>query len=170
MTPDAASADRRNLQVLRAAVGLDYGPVGGRYSVQHRDSLAPRHAAGHQRGLGQAGGAVVHPGVGDLHPVQVADQRLELVDDLQRALAGLGLVGGVGGYELSAGDQRLDDGRDEVVVGASPQKRRAAAQRPVASSQRAQLPLDLQFRQRVWNAQGWVAVFGGDVGEEFVDG
>ena len=57
-----------------------------------RDPVAAGQAAGHQGRLGGGGGAVV-AGAGHLHPGQLADQRLELVDALQRALAHLRLAG-----------------------------------------------------------------------------
>ena len=43
-------------------------------------------------------------------PVRRAHHRLEFVDDLQRALAGLGLVGGVGGVELAAREDFAETG------------------------------------------------------------
>ena len=112
----------RGLDVLALAVGLDYLPVGGRQGIGQRHFIAPGHPAGHESGFGQAGGAVVHACVGDFHAIQVADHGLELENHLQGALAGLRLVRGVRREELSPGDQGLDDGRDEVMVGAGAQE------------------------------------------------
>ena len=64
--------DGGDRDALRHAVGVNDAAVGRRHGVQHRHRFAPRHPAGHQRRLRQAGRAVIHPGVGDLHPVQVA--------------------------------------------------------------------------------------------------
>jgi hypothetical protein len=51
-------------------------------------------------------------------PVSSADHGLELEDGLQRALRDLGLVGRVAGEELAALDQRIDDDRAVVAIGA----------------------------------------------------
>ncbi len=73
-------------------------------------------------GLGERRGAVVHARVGDGQARQAADERLPLVDGLQRALRDLGLVRRVGGQELAARDQRVDRGRDDAVVDAAAQE------------------------------------------------
>ena len=62
--------------------------------------------------------AVVHAGVGHLHPEQHRDQRLKLEDRLQRPLAHLGLVRRVGGVELGPLQDLVDHRRHEVRVGA----------------------------------------------------
>ena len=76
------------------------------------------HGQGHQGGLGHGGAAVVEAGVGDVHAGELGDQGLVFEDGLEGALAGLGLVGGVGGVEFAAGGEVIDDGGDEVVVSA----------------------------------------------------
>jgi hypothetical protein len=72
----------------------------------------------HQQRLAQAAGAVVQGGVGDLHAGQAADHALVFVEHLQRALAGLGLVGRIGRVELAAGGDLPHRRRDMVLVGA----------------------------------------------------
>ena len=119
---NGCGGNHRHLNPLGAAVGADYLPVGRRHRVHYRHPAAPGDPAGHQRALGQAGGPVIHPGVGDFHPEQIGDQRLKLVDDLQRALAGLGLIGRVGRQEFAPRHQRLDHGGDEVVIGPGAQE------------------------------------------------
>ena len=52
------------------------------------------------------------------HAGQRGDHRLVFVDELQRALAGLGLVRRVGAVELAARHDRPDRRRDVVLVGA----------------------------------------------------
>ena len=89
--------------------------------------LPPRDAVRHQDRFAGRGRAVVHGGVGDLHPGQVRHLRLELEEILQRALRDLRLVGRVGGEELRALDDVVDGGRHVVAIGA-----RADEERPVA--------------------------------------
>ena len=60
--------------------------------------------------------AVVARGVRDVHPGQLADDRLVLEDRLEDALAHLGLVRRVRGQELAARHERVDERRDVVVV------------------------------------------------------
>ncbi len=72
--------------------------------------------ARHQGGLRHRRGAVVHGRVGDVEPHELADQALELVDGLQRALAHLRLVRRVGGVELAAPDQVVDNRGNVVIV------------------------------------------------------
>ena len=75
------------------------------YRGRHQDARRLRLAVGahrHECGLCGGGGAVVHRGVRDLHAGQARNHGLEFVDQLQRALARLRLVGGVGAVELPA--------------------------------------------------------------------
>ena len=74
---------------------------------------------GHEDGLGRPGRALVERGVGDVEAGELADERLELEDDLERPLADLGLVGRVGCHELAPRAQGVDDRGDEMVVGAA---------------------------------------------------
>ena len=78
-----------------------------------------RDAHGHEHRLGHGAAAVVKAGVGDVQAGELADERLELEERLQAALAGLGLVGRVGGVELAAAGDGIDDGGNEVVVAAA---------------------------------------------------
>ena len=66
--------------------------------------------------------AVVEAGVGDVQSGQLGHQGLVLECRLQRSLAGLGLVRGVGRVELAAAGQLIDDGGDEMVVASSAQE------------------------------------------------
>ena len=75
-------------------------------------------AHGHHQRLGSAGRAVVHRGVGDVHAGELADHRLEFEDGLQRSLRDLRLIGRVGGEQLAARDERVDDDGPVVRVGA----------------------------------------------------
>ena len=88
------------------------------HAARDQSAGASGEAHGHHHGFGRAGRAVVHRGVRDFHAGQFADHRLEFEDGLQRALRDLRLVGRVGGEELAARDQRVDDDRTVVVVGA----------------------------------------------------
>ena len=154
---------------MRLAVGSDYFPIGRRHRVADDDPFPPGNAAGHQHGFGQAGSAVVHTGVGDFHTVKRADHRLELKDDLQRALRHFRLVRGIGRQKLAPRHQRLDDGGDEVVIRPGAQKRGAAAQRAIAAGQFAQLPLYLQLRKRSRQVERRIPIAVGNVAEQVVN-
>ncbi len=101
-----------NLLMLR--VGGDDLAVLGVDGAGDDGGVAAGDADGHHDGFGGAGGAVVHAGVGDLHAGELADHGLELEHGLEGALGDLGLVGGVGGEELAAGDDGVD--QDGLVV------------------------------------------------------
>ena len=67
-------------------------------------------------GGGERGRALVHARVGDRQAGQLADRGLVLEHHLQPALGDLRLVGRVGRQELGAGQDRVDQARDVVVV------------------------------------------------------
>ncbi len=117
------------------------GRVDGRRHQDARRLRAPVRAHGHEAGLGERGRAVVERGVRHVHRGQAGDHGLELVHDLQRALARLGLVRRVGAVDLAARDERPDRRGDVVLVGARadeverqavapPRARRRAGRRP----------------------------------------
>ena len=74
--------------------------------------------AAHGDRLGRGGCAVVVRGVGNVHAGQLADHGLKFEGALQNTLADLGLIGGVAGEEFFAGGDGLDNGGDEMAVGA----------------------------------------------------
>ena len=120
-----AVGDERDLVELEAAA--EVGPQ--RAAVVRMDAAADEHPlaagrpAGHQRGLGRGGRAVVVRGRDDVEVDQLGDQRLVLVDALERALADLGLVRRVGRVPLAAQQELVDGGRAPVAVDAGAQER-----------------------------------------------
>ena len=97
------------------------------------DDAAPfGFADGHEDGLGDGGAALVERGVGDLHAGELADERLELEERLQAALARLRLVGRVGGVELAPPRDRVHDGGDEVVIRPAAEEAYGVCRRAVA--------------------------------------
>ena len=80
--------------------------------------VRPRHEAR----VGRDRRAVVARRVRDVHRRQLADRGLVLEDRLQHALAHLGLVRRVRRQELAAGEERVDDRRDVVVVDPHPEE------------------------------------------------
>ena len=152
------------------AIGANNLEIDGRNGIRYGHAVTAGNSAGHEDALGQAGGAVIHAGVGDLHAEEAADQGLELVDYLERALADFGLVGSVGGEKLAAGHQGLNDGGYEMVVGPSTQEGGAAAQRTVSSGQCSQFLLYFQLRKGGGQVQWRVSEFLGYVVKEFVYG
>ena len=103
-------------------VGLEHLPVFGVDGARHDDPLAAVRPHSHQGGFRERGGAVIEGCVGHFHSRQLADERLEFEDRLQRALADFRLVRGVGGIKLAAGYERIHHGRAEVVISSGAQE------------------------------------------------
>ena len=81
-----------------------------RVQARREHRLAPLgHAARHADGFPAGGRAVIHRRIGNIAAVQPRDLRLELEQHLQRALRDFGLIGRVGGQELAALDDMIDD-------------------------------------------------------------
>ena len=104
---------------------------------RHENARRLRLAIGahcHERGFRGRGSALVHRGVRYLHGGEARDHALELVDQLQRPLAGLRLVGRVGAVELPArGDGPHRRGNVMLVgAGADEGERRAVGARALA--------------------------------------
>ena len=153
----------------RLRVGLDDGQVARVQRVGDREPVSPRQAAGHEAGLGQGAGAVVEPRVRRLAAVEGGDQRLKLEGGLQRPLRRLRLIRRIGGKELAAADDLVDDGRDEALVSA------AAAEGRLAAAGRIRRCERLHLRHELDLGEGWrqavqvgAAGSGRDVGEEGV--
>ena len=119
-----------------------------RRAEQHLVALAAADLQRHDDRFGHRGAAVVVRDVGHLHAGQRADHRLVLEMRLQRALADLGLVGGVGGVELSAADQGIDHAGDEMIVRARAQEAAHMRQVVVLVGQRLELLQHLHLGQR----------------------
>ncbi len=130
-------------------------------------ALTPGGADGHQRRLGRGRGAVVVGGGDDRQARQLGDERLELVDGLERALADLRLVGRVGGVELAAREHRVDRGRDVVLVHAGTEERDEVG--AVAPGQGRQLAAEGQLRDRIGQVQAVGAHGWGDIVEQLLD-
>ena len=159
--------DGHDLDARPGAVGLQDAPVVGVDAGRHGNARAPGEAAGHERRLGGGGRAVVVRGARDLHAGQLTDQRLELVDALERALGHLRLVRRVRGRELRAPDHLADHGRDEVAVHAGAEE--ADLRDPVAAGQASQLRADLLLGERRRDVPRAGADRGRDVDEEILD-
>ena len=140
------------------------------HPVRDRDPPATRHGARHQARLRQRRRAVVHAGVRHVHAGQLADQRLELEDRLQRALAHLRLVRGVARQELPAHHERRDDRWREVAIRARAEEARVFRRGPVARRQRSRIVEQLQLRQRVGKSELRAAEFRRYVIEQRVGG
>ena len=59
----------------------------------------------HQHGFSQATGAVVDRRVGNIHTSQRGHHGLVLVDELECALTGFGLIRRIGGHEFASGGE-----------------------------------------------------------------
>ena len=96
-------------------------------SIGRRGAPPPalRRPHGHQHRFAERRAAVVDRRVGNVHAGQGSHHRLVFVDELQRALAGLGLIRRVGGHELAASGDVPNGGGNVVVVAAGAQEARA---------------------------------------------
>ncbi len=100
-----------HLSGLRVDAGRDQYP------------LPPSEAQRHEGGLGQRRWSVIEGRVGYLHARELADAALKLEDVLERALADLRLIRGVGCGELAAARQSTNGGRHEVAVATCSEER-----------------------------------------------
>ena len=104
----------------------------------------------HQARLRERRRAVIQRSVRDLHAGQVRHHRLVFVEQLQRALARLGLIRRIRAVEFAARHDRPHRGRNVMLVGAGAEE----IERPtVALRARGHQPPDLHFRQRFGNAR-----------------
>ena len=112
-------------------------------AAAHQHTLAASGPAGHQSPFGCGRGPVVVRGRNHVHARELAHHRLVFVDGLERALADLGLVGRVGGVELAAQEELVDDRGDEVAIGAGAEE--AHQIDPIAGGQPGQPVRQLGF-------------------------
>ena len=143
--PVLAVGQRHDLDALVAHDGPGRGHVERVRVPGNRDYARPAAAGsptvgpyGHQHRFGQSGAAVVDRSVADVHPGQFRHHGLELVDELQRALARLRLVRGVRGHELPAARDVPDRRRHVVVVRPGPQEARPGLVPPGALAEATQ--------------------------------
>ena len=159
-----------DLDALVPDDGADHLSVGGVHGArdQHPPGAAlARDPRSHQHRLGERGGPVVERGVGGVEPRQRRHHRLELVEELQRPLARLGLIGRVGGVELAAPGDLPDRGRQVVVVGSGADE---AERAPVVGGPRLHQAGHLELRERARHAlQPGEAQPGRDLGEQLLD-
>ena len=121
----------------------------------------------HEHRLRQGRSAVVEGGIGYVHARETGHHGLVFVQQLQGALAGLRLVGRVGGVVLATTDDLPDRRRDVMLVGAGADEVEIMAIGPGALLHQAR---DGHFR----HAGGHVPEFAGaqvrrDLGEQVFD-
>ena len=143
----SSSPPPKYVRERRAVVGMD--------RLRDEDALAARRPAGHQRRLGGRRGAVVVRRRDDVEVDELGDQRLVLVDALERALADLGLVRRVGRVPLAAEQDLVDRRRRPVAVDARPEERREVG--PVAAGQALEPGRELELRLRLRAGRGRLA-------------
>ena len=162
----AVEGDGGNAQADPGQVGCQHLPILRMDRLADRDGAAPAaQPRGHQRRFGKCRGAVIHRRVGHLHAEQPGDHGLELEDGLQRALAHLRLVGGVGGVQFATEQQMGNQRRRVVVVGAGAEEAAMVVRGPVAQRQVAKQRRDLLLGQPVRQVEAREALRAGHVGE-----
>ena len=116
--PSSRKRNRRQRHALMMRIGRQHFAIFRMHAARDDHRAPSGEAHRHHHGFGGGGRTVVHGGVGHFHAGQFADHGLEFEDGLQRALRNLGLVGRVGGQKFAARDERIDDDRPVVGVGA----------------------------------------------------
>ena len=123
---------------------------------------------GHHHAFGGRGGTVVHGSIRNFHASEFADHGLEFEDRLQRALGNFRLIWRVGGQKLAARDERIDDDRPVVRIGAGAEETGVAV--AVFAGALAKPVYDFGFRHLARNFQVAIeAVFRRDGSEQIVD-
>ena len=131
--PSATQGDLGEREVGPGEVGLERLAVVRMDAAGDEDVLAAGRPAGHEGGFRGRRRAVVVRRRDDVHPGQLGEERLVLVDRLQGSLADLRLVRRVGGVELAPQEQLVDDRREVVAVDAGAEEARQVG--PVAPGQ-----------------------------------
>ena len=103
-------------EIPAAEVGAQGLAVVRVHAAAHEHAFTPRGPAAHQGAFRRRGCPVVMRGRNHVHARQLGHHRLVFVDGLERALTDLGLVGRVGGVELAAQENLVDDRGNEVAV------------------------------------------------------
>ena len=140
--------DLDDLEAEPGRVGLDDLAHLRVERLGEHDPRAPGRVLRDVAGVGRDGEAVVAGRVRHVHPGQLADRRLVLEDRLQHALAHLRLVRRVGGQELAALQDRVDDRRHVVVVDAGAEERELDARVRVLRGELLEVPDQLELGQR----------------------
>ncbi len=96
---------------------------------------------------GHGGGTLVGGGVGDGQGGELGDGGLVLEHHLQPPLGDLWLVGGVGGEELGALREHVDQGGDVVVIHPGPEEAQLVLCAGVAGGKGTQVLVDILLRQ-----------------------
>ena len=152
--------DLHDLRAEALGVGGE-GLAAVRVDAARDDEAAPALGRADRQvgGGGDRGRSLVEAGVGDRQRGQLRHRRLELEHRLQPALRDLRLVGRVGGEELAALGDRVDDRRHVVVVHPGAEEADLLLAVGVARGQRRQSLVDLGLahprrqRQRAVEAQ-----------------
>jgi|GEM_PF-7037785 len=104
--------------------------------------------------------------VRNLHAGQGTDQALIFKDGLQRSLADLRLVGGVGRVVLTPANNLIDCCRYEVVVRTGAKKDTVLAVMGIGFTQPIEFGHQLRLRQRWWQFERRKAMTGRNINEE----
>ena len=111
-----ARSDLDPFHIQIAAITLDHAAENRRNRAGNHNLPPAGDLDRHHHRFKKRRPAVVKARVGNLHAGQAAHRGLILVDRLKRSLRGFRLVRGIGGIEFSAGDNAVDDRRNDVVV------------------------------------------------------
>jgi hypothetical protein len=163
-------ADLDELEVEPGRVGVQQLPHPGGDGRADQDLVTAGGGGDHGGRLGDRARPVVQRGVGDLQPGQLTDERLVLEQDLEHALAHLGLVRGVAGGVLAPPGQVPHGRGDVVVVDPGAEEADQVVQVAVAGGEAAQLGRDLLLGVRAGQVQlGGGAQPGRDRREQLLD-
>ena len=135
--------------IAQLSLNLPTPPVFGMnaFSHQHIFSVSV-NAQRHEHAFRHGTASVIETGIGDVHARELADERLIFEKGLQAPLAGLGLVGSVGGVILAAGGDRVDNGGNEMVVTAAAEETDGVTGRAVAAGEPPDVTGQLDLAER----------------------
>src|SRR4030042_249832 len=137
------------------SVGASYLPGFGMAGPGEKAFFPAFDAQSADEPLGNSRSPVVDRGIGYVHAGKLADEGLKLKDGLERSLADLRLVGGVGGVELRPPENMVHHGRDIMVVGSRTQKRDYSLARGSSFTERTEMMDKLHLRQGPGKVQGF---------------
>ena len=119
----------------------------------HNLGTSSSHAERHQCRFGDCASAVVETCIRHVHSRQLANQRLVFEHRLQIALAYFRLVWRVGSVKLAARGERVDNGRNEVVVAAAAEEANRILRVQILVRERAHVLSESEFAHRRGNLE-----------------
>jgi hypothetical protein len=167
----SAVVAERNLLHVQAGVlriGFQHIAIFGMQGSRNQNAVAPGDALSHEHCFGGRRRAVPHGSVRDFLPGELAHERLELEDRLQRPLRDLRLIRRIGSEKLAPLNNRVGYHRAQVIVDSRAQK--AGVPDGIFVCALFEVLDDLSFGERSRQSQRFAEpVTLGDAGKKIID-